>query len=491
MRHPDPISFIEGTLINPETGRAFVLTTAERRFLAHAFKLTADGRLCFPELLFSGPMKTGKTALAAMIVLYVVCALGTRFAEGICVANDYEQSSTRVFQAIARIVEASPILDADATVGVDKITFASTGSTIIAIASDHVSAAGANPTIVCFDELWGFVSEKARRLWDELVPPPTRKIACRLTVTYAGFTNESSLLEELYKRGLKGKQVKRDLYATDDGMLMFWTHDFTASWQTEAWREQMRATLRPAAYLRRIENRWVSSETSFIDLEAWDRCVDPTAHLLLADRALPVWVGVDASVKRDSTAIVACTYDRMANKVRMVWHRVFQPSAADPLDFEGTVENTLAELRTRFMLRQVRYDPYQMAAVAQRLLKRGLPMSEFSQTVGNLTEASQNLYELIKGQNLIAYRDDQVRLAVQRAVAIEGVRGWKISKEKAAHKIDVVVALAMAAHAAVQGGIMHMPMRVTQAALDRVRMSGWGSPRAVLEANFNASRVRF
>jgi hypothetical protein len=37
--------------------------------------------------------------------------------------------------------------------------------------------------IAVFDELWGYDTERARRLFDELVPPPTRKVACRLTVT--------------------------------------------------------------------------------------------------------------------------------------------------------------------------------------------------------------------------------------------------------------------------------------------------------------------
>ena len=41
--------------------------------------------------------------------------------------------------------------------------------------------------------------------------------------------------------------------------------------------------------------------------------------------------------------------------------------------------------------------------------------------------------------------------APSRAVAIETGRGWRISKEKQSHKIDVIVALAMAAHAAVLG----------------------------------------
>jgi hypothetical protein len=44
------------------------------------------------------------------------------------------------------------------------------------------------------------------------------------------------------------------------------------------------------------------------------------------------------------------------------------------------------------------------------------------------------------------------RLSVSRAVAIESPRGWRITKEKQSHRIDVVVALAMACHAAVTMG---------------------------------------
>src|ERR1700686_2746593 len=147
-----------------------------------------------------------------MVQLYVVCVLGGRFAEGYCCANDFEQSQGRVFQAITRIVRASPLLARDANITQSKIEFASTGATISAIASDYAGAAGANPTITVFDELWGYTSERAHRLWDEMIPPPTRKIGCRLTVTYAGFSGESTLLEGLHKRGLKGEVVEPDLY---------------------------------------------------------------------------------------------------------------------------------------------------------------------------------------------------------------------------------------------------------------------------------------
>jgi hypothetical protein len=64
--------------------------------------------------------------------------------------------------------------------------------------------------------------------------------------------------------------------------------------------------------------------------------------------------------------VVAVTFEK--GKVRLVWHRTFQPSPEDPLDFEATVEKTLLDLRRRFWVREIRYDPYQLVAVAQRLI---------------------------------------------------------------------------------------------------------------------------
>jgi phage terminase large subunit-like protein len=207
----------------------------------------------------------------------------------------------------------------------------------------------------------------------------------------------------------------------------------------------MRRSLRANQYLRMIENRFVTSESTFIDMDWWDACVDPALRPVITDSSLPIWVGVDASVKRDSTAIVAVTWDEVNQKIRLVAHKVFQPSPDQPLDFEMAVEHTLIALQSRFDLRMVWFDPYQMQASAQRLQREGIEIEEYPQTVANLTEASQNLYDIIKGKNLVTYPDDALRLAVSRAVAIETSRGWRIAKEKQAHKIDVVVALGMAA----------------------------------------------
>ena len=445
-----PILFIEQILRNPETGKPFELLEAEHQFLAHAYQTDESGRLVYPEQLYACPKKSGKTGFAAMHLLTTTLVFGGCFAEGYAVANDLEQTQGRVFQAARRICEASPYLRREANITQSRIEFPETGATITAIGSDYAGAAGTNPVISSFDELWGYTSERSRRLWDEMVPSPVRRISCRLITTYAGFEGESTLLEELYRRGLTQQQIGTDLRA-GDGLLMFWSHVPIAPWQDERWLAEMRRSLRPAQYLRMIECRFVTTESSFVDMSAWDKCVDPRLGHAVNNRDLPIWVGVDASIKHDSTALVAVTWDEKAQQVRLVTHRVFQPTADEPLDLEATVERTLLDWHKRFWLRKVLFDPWQMQASAQRLTRAGLQIEEFPQSPANLTTASQNLFELIQGQNLVVYPDAGMRLAVQRAIALETPRGWRITKEKQAHKIDVVVALAMAAHAAVQG----------------------------------------
>jgi hypothetical protein len=263
----NPLKFIEQVLCDPEseTKKPFILLEAERTFLEHAFKVGADGRLLYPEQVYSCPKKSGKTTFAAIHTLVMTLLFGGKYPEATLVANDEEQARGRVFEMCKRIVECSPLLHAEANITAGKIEFPAMNATITAIASDYAGAAGGNQNVAVFDELWAYVSERSRRLWDEMVPPPTRKVGCRLTVTYAGYSGESTLLEELYKRGLQQPLVGQDLHA-GDGLLMFWSHTPIAPWQTDAWLADMRRSLRPNAYLRLVENRFVSTESTFIDL---------------------------------------------------------------------------------------------------------------------------------------------------------------------------------------------------------------------------------
>src|SRR5262245_55126430 len=92
----NPCQFIEEALAGPEIGTAYRLLPAERAFVAHAFKTGADGRLLYPEQCYSSGKKGGKTTLAGLHLLATTILYGGRFAEGICCANDLEQSTGRI-----------------------------------------------------------------------------------------------------------------------------------------------------------------------------------------------------------------------------------------------------------------------------------------------------------------------------------------------------------------------------------------------------------
>src|SRR5208283_2688870 len=261
----DPVACISECFIDPESGNPYVLYSEQRKFLGLALTRTKQGRLRFSEMLFGAPKKSGKTCVAAWCAIYVAAFIGGRFAEVYCLSNDYEQSVGRVFEQSRRIIEASPLLRQSARITGSRIVFTATGSFIQACASDFASFAGANPSLTIFDELWGYTSERGTRLFDEAVPVPTRAVSGRLTVTYAGFEGESGLLEGLYKRGVAGEKAGTDLYRAD-GMLTYWTNIGPAPWQDDSWRAQARLQLRPNAYLRLIENRWVSTESTFVEM---------------------------------------------------------------------------------------------------------------------------------------------------------------------------------------------------------------------------------
>jgi phage terminase large subunit-like protein len=360
-----------------------------------------------------------------------------------------EQGKGRVFEICCRIIKASPLLRDEAEILADVIRFPAFNATIRVLPCDAGSAAGSNAGCCGYDELWAVDNESGRRLWDETTPPPTRKIAVRVTTTYAGYSGQSVLLEELYRRGLQLPLIGEDLYG-GDGLLMYWTHQPVASWQDEDWEKSMRRE-RASAYQREFLNEFASSSSQFIDMGKWDRCTDADATPLLSAPHLPVFVAVDGSVKHDATAIAVVYYDEAYKLVRLVFHRIFQPTPEQPLDFEATVEKTLIELGRKYYVKKIVYDPNQLQATMQRMIRAGLPCEEFVQSVPKLTQAAQNLFDLIEAQSLSVYPDAEMRLAVSRCVAVESPRGWRIGKDRQAFKIDVVIALMMACQACIAG----------------------------------------
>lgn len=429
----------------------------QKRVLDHCFAFDKGRRLPYSVIVYSCPKKSGKTTLNAIVMDYWAFNIEPPN-EIITVANKRDQAIARGFKEAKGFLTRNPVLSTEA-VGMtgNQITLRN-GSTILAIPNDFSGEAGSNHGLTTWDELWGFVTERDRRLYEELTPVPTRKASIRFISTYAGFEGESALLEDLYhqvfdeqgnvKDGIQ-KPLGEDFPAYAKGELfMYWDHVPRMPWQNPEYYESQKQQLRLNTFLRLHENRWVSSESGLFDMDKWDACVDAEHSPPLPDKSIHLWVGVDASVKKDRSAVVSIYKD--GNKVKLGPKRFWQPTAEDPMDLEETMEAYLLELHSGYSLNSVKYDPFQFHRSATTLAKKGLPMQEYPQTTTNLTEIGQNLYDLVEYGNIVLYPCKDMRYEATCSIGKETGRGVRIVKEKSTQKIDQIVSLAMAALDAVK-----------------------------------------
>jgi hypothetical protein len=441
----DPAKFCDDFLPLNEKGKPWKLTAHQRKVLTLALRWTADGRLDLLRcLLWSEMKKSGKTLLAAALGLW--WGFTRAWTEIVCVANDEEQALGRVFRTMTALLHHNGLGDA-AEVRAKAISLTN-GTIIEAIPSDYQGEAGRRHSLAIFDEPWGIMSERAQRLFEELQPIPSEPEAWILMVTYAGFSGESVLLEKLYTAALTGERLDDELEVYRKGSItMFWSHTPRQPWQTDAYYDEQRQTLRPNAFKRLHQNEWVTGTEAFIQAERWDVCVDPTLAPQLGPFQYPTTLAVDASFKHDESAVMAVQV--IGGKVVLVAHRLWKPTPDEPLDLELTIEAYLLDCHRRGQVRAIVVDPFQMHRSITTLQRMGLPIRELPQTVGNITSFGQALYDAIQGGTLRMYPSPELREQALNAVAIEGARGWKIAKEKSSRKIDGIVALAMATHDAI------------------------------------------
>jgi phage terminase large subunit-like protein len=427
----------------------------QKAILDHVFNFDEGGKLPYSVIVYSCPKKSGKTTLNAIVKGYWAYNVESPN-EIITVANKRDQAIARGFKELKGFITRNPIL-LNETIGItaNQITLRN-GSTVLAIPNDFAGESGSNHGLTTWDELWGFTTERDRRLYEELTPVPTRKNSIRFISTYSGFEGESALLEDLYhqvfdEQGNVKEGIQRPLgndfpaYAKGE-LFMYWSHLPRMPWQTPEYYASQKAQLRLNTYLRLHENRWVSSESGLFDMEKWDACVDVGHSPPLPDKSIHLYVGIDASVKKDRSAVVSVYRDN--GKVKLGPKRFWQPTADDPMDLEETMEAYLLELYRGYTLISCNFDPYQFWRSSTTLKKKGLPMSEYPQTIGNLTECGQGIYDLVEYGNIAFYPCKDMRYEATCAIGKETGRGIRIVKEKSTQKIDQIVALAMASNGA-------------------------------------------
>lgn len=450
--------------------------------------LGRTGRFKYSTVVWSQPKKHGKTQIAAAVAAWISCKIEAPNI-ALTLASNQEQSAGLIFNSLKPTLFAQGGKVPATPTAVPEIRLPN-GTMLKAIPNNYAGAAGGNYGGTFWSELWTYKSERDRRLWEELPPVPTRRNSIRWVETYAGFEDESELLIDLFSRiwgtmsgskrvpdfteaktqanakpvpGLEhirtGKGAKERpccWHIPEEGLFVFWDHEIRAherdgGWITDQYMAEQKAETRHSTYVRLWENRWQSSEGTFIEPELWDNCVT-----LDGEEWGPMVLAGDASQRNDHTALVGVQkrkvklFGKEQERYRVMLVRVWDPNKSD-IDLEETIARYVRRIfDDGLMLGPFLYDSFQMHQVAVNLRKKGVPCREFNQGQDRL-RADTFLWSLFKKGLIDVYSstilEDHVKAANAKEYENEQVRIIK-GEASNARKVDAAVALSMACYGA-------------------------------------------
>lgn len=471
----DIILFLEEQFICAETGELIVLEKWQKEEILRPlfYDLNSDGTRRYSLALLGMDKKNGKSTLVSGIGTWFMFA-SEPHGEVIIGANNFDQASMIIYDKIKTAISDNPNLKNAVKVYKNKLVVKATGTVCRPIAAKYETAAGVNPTLTIFDELWGF---PGRKFYDELTQSPARRNPLSLIVTYAGY-DKDSLLYELYNNGIEGAEYQpptrngigggetyvSDYKIGDPEMFFWWTHENKASWVTDKYLTSQKRRLPQNSYLRFHENRWAAQDSTFITDE--DVAKLHAVPWIKQDDLKPspdfdYIITNDLGLSHDRAARAVGHYNPLDSRVYVDSLRYWQGSKKEHVDI-ASVELDLWKSIEQYGARRIVIDPWQMEYVIQRLRKRTNTSSEDEQNTSyfgtevvpfnfntDLIPMSNLMIQLLRIGRVVSYNEPELDRELQEAVSKQTKGGWRIEHVKG-KKNDLVVVLAMLCKAAIE-----------------------------------------
>lgn len=478
----EKLPHVEGNWDSP----TIVLHPAQIFFVVQlfGFRDSETGRRRFTSALYATARKSGKSTLAAAIMLYCMCCEQEPGAQLMSAATTYQQASI-IFEIAKKMVQREP--DLREAFGLEvwskAITMQSMGSNFRPIHAKASTQDGLNPSHAALDEIH---AHKDADLLNVLTSAAGAR-ACPLWLytTTEGYYNPGPWQD----LRLFAKKLLDDVFkATADHFLAIYfavdpdDDDFDES----AWvkanplieqnpnllaairKEAIEAKEMPSKmgeFRTKRLNRAAANAEGWIDLLKWDKCSGPVDLEQL--KRVPCWAGLDLASNRDfcSFALVwvvdgiwYCKVWRWvpANQVTQRTERGTVPYASwveqgllketpgDSTDHDVLFDD-ISTICSRFNVQTMYYDRYNAGNLITRLESAGVKCEQFIQGVPTYHGPMQNLERVyVEGKlrhggdpvlswcasNLVAYTDAGMRM--------------KPDKRRSAEKIDDMCALLMA-----------------------------------------------
>lgn len=467
----------------------------EERLLVEGFEVDHGSLLRrYRWWLVGLPKKNGKTELAAWLGLYMLHGDQEPAPFVVAVAASEEQADL-VFGAASTCVELSPDLRQVMKAEAKRIILPGVPrARMQRVAAAAGTNDGKNIHCVICDELHEFAPGKHEQVWNIL----TNGLGARdqpivIQITTAGNDEETvckrqyDLLVEIrdgaivddtfygvwfeaprfYPDGrvdVDGQRVEVP-YDSEDAIRL--SNPSFGVTMTMKFFEDQRRKKTEAVYRRYFLNQWTEADEIWEGAQHWDDC----AGVPMLRKYDPLCVGIDIAHRHDATAIVYGQWNEQDGKCHIrqsIWENPYGPRDARHATWRldlREVEDYLRELHTSFPepAREDEednplpgpaffYDPMLFERSAQVLRDDGLNMLEYPQSELRMTEASQRLFELVKGGLLVHDGDEVMRRHIRSTAVKETNRGWRMTRSSGTRRPnDGAIAGAIATLEATRG----------------------------------------
>lgn len=438
----------------------------------------------FKTVYIECPRKNGKSTLTAPVGLYLMAADREPGAEVYSAATTRDQAKI-VWEDAKRMVErCTPLRQSlDIETAAHSIFVKRSASSFKALSRDQQgNLDGLNVHAGLIDELHG---HRDRSIWDVIeTATGARSQPLIWAITTAGSNRAGICYEQhLYVRKILNN-VHQDetyfgiIYTIDEKDDPFhpdtWKKanpNYDVSVNPEDLERKASKALQMAAaqnnFLTKHLNVWVNADTAWMNMQAWEKCGDPS---LSEDDFVedPCVMACDLATKVDIAARVKLFWRMVDGKKHYyVFGDYYLPEEAaeenrnsqysgwaktnrliltdgNVTDY-SIIEDHIRDDARRFNIMQVGFDPWQASNIMQRLQYDGLPVVEYRQTVQNMSEPMKELESLVLQGRLHHDGDPVLTWMIANVVChVDAKENIYPRKERAENKIDGAVATIMA-----------------------------------------------
>ena len=480
----------DGRLLELEPWQCFILTTV----FGWVHQVTRLRR--FLEAYEEEARKNGKSAKGSGLLLYMLAADGEHGAECYTAATTRDQARI-VFDDAKAMAERSPGLRTHLGVAImqHSLTVAHTSSKAAPLAAEGSTLDGLNVHFALLDELH---AHKTRAVYDVIDSARgAREQSLLWTITTAG-TDRSGICYErrthvtkILDGVIRDDRVFGLIYTLDDGDDHFdpavWIKanpNLGKSVQLDELKAQAsKAQAMPSAlsnFLTKRLNVWVSGESPWMDMRAWDRCGSKEVSIETIPDGVKLYMGLDLAQKKDFAALTLSwqedvlvvgadgVYQPERKQVWRVCTRLYLNELAiqesgnahlagwarqgyvvvtdgDLTDFD-VVADDMRKYCRRFDVQEIAFDPALSMYFAGKLIEEGLPLVEISQRSVFFTPVLIQVENMVR-EGTLQHEGNPVMAWMVSNLVVKQSKFNELmapTKERPENKIDGPMAMLMA-----------------------------------------------